>query len=141
VPADVSNEDALTGTWQCSLRPSKSIEELAMNRVWELRHAIVEKIWRTNKLEGEVIYQEKQLKEYKQSILYDTEHIDKEIFDYGVNIAETSSWNVRRAPVPVERRIKEAAAMREVVGGKGDSQDANTAGKPSSAAGIDKASS
>jgi hypothetical protein len=32
-------------------------------------------------------YKQKQLKEMKQSLLYDAEHVDREIIDYGIHIA------------------------------------------------------
>lgn len=52
------------------------------------------------------------MKELKQSILYDVEHIDKEIIDYGAHIA-VEVHKVRVANDLLVRWIKEAIADRE----------------------------
>jgi hypothetical protein len=113
VPQDVEDIDALTGSWQRSQRPQKTFEELDQEMVWKLRRQFAGKIWRTNKLEQEVAYYQKQLIELKQSIQYDAEHLDKEIVDHGIHIAVDTD-QIRKAPELVDRWIKEAAALGEV---------------------------
>lgn len=108
VPQDVSDEDALSGAWQRSKIPPKSAQQLDMERIWELRRDIGNKIRLTNKLEQEVVYYQKQLKELKQSLLYGVEHLDKEIVDYGIEIA-VESHKVRKAKVLLDRWLKEAS--------------------------------
>ena len=69
------------------MTPPKSAEELDMERIWEIRRRIGVDIWKTERLELEIAYKQKQLKEMKQSLLYDAEHVDREIIDYGIHIA------------------------------------------------------
>jgi hypothetical protein len=89
VPQDLSDEDALTGTWKRDGAHSMTAEQLDEKVRMELKHEIGTKIWRTERLELEVAYNQKQLKEMKQSLLYDAQNLDKEIVEYGVGIAES----------------------------------------------------
>lgn len=112
VPQDISDEDALSGAWYRSKIPPKTAEQLDMERIWELRREIGNKIRRTNNLELEIAYGQKQLKELKQSLLYDVEHLDSEIIDYGAHIA-VEVHKVRKAKELLERWIKEAKSAQE----------------------------
>jgi hypothetical protein len=123
VPADVEDMDALSGAWRKRITPPKSAEEMDMDRIWELRRGIAAQIWKTEKLERQIAYSQKELDELKQSLLYDAEHVDREIIDYGIHIA-VDLHKVRKAPELVDRWVKEAAAVREVVEGEGEGKDA-----------------
>jgi hypothetical protein len=123
VPQDVSDEDALTGSWRKRITPPKSTQDLEMDQVWALRRAFAGKLWLTQRLELDVDYKQKLLREKKLEILHDVETIDNEIIDYAINMSR-ETHDIRKAPELVDRWVKEAAATREV---EGESQGATTA--------------
>ena len=81
VPQDVEDLDALTGAWQRKMSPAKTTQELEMDQVMALRRAFAGKLWVTERLELDVNYKQKRLREKKLEILHDVENIDKEIID------------------------------------------------------------
>ena len=57
----------------------------------------------------------------KQEFLYDSEHLDNEIVDYGIHVAE-SAHHVRKAKDPLGRWVNEANADRRGGGVKGENR-------------------
>ena len=112
VPGGVSDLDALTGAWRKKMTPPRSSQELDMERVWELRHGLAGKMWLINNAEHNLVYAQKRLKDLKQQLLYDVEHLDKEIVDYSIEMA-VNARDIRDAPMLFERWVKEATAERE----------------------------
>jgi hypothetical protein len=94
------------------MAPRKTAQDLELERIWDLKRGIGERILRTEKLELEIAYKQKRLKEMKQDLLNDAENLDKEIVDHGVHIAE-SVHHVRKAKDLLDRWIKEAVIARD----------------------------
>ena len=59
MPQDLSDEDALTGTWKRDGARSMTAEQLEEKVRMELKREIGTKIWRTERLELEVAYNQK----------------------------------------------------------------------------------
>lgn len=109
VPQDVEDLDALTGAWQRKMSPAKTTQELEMDQVMALRRAFAGKLWVTERLELDVNYKQKRLREKKLEILHDVENIDREIIDYAINMSR-ETHDIRKVPELVDRWLKEVAA-------------------------------
>ena len=107
VPADVSDMDALTGAYKRGRARPLSTQELDEKQRLDLSRQIEGKIWLGERLEQEIKYKQGQLKELKQTLLYNVQHLDKSIIEKGISLAVEND-KIRKGRELHARWIKEA---------------------------------
>lgn len=111
VPSDVSDMDALTGAYKKRggrARPL-STQELDEKQRLDLATEIEGKIWLARNLEQEIRYKQGQLQEVKRTLLYNVQHVDKEIIEKGLSLAVDTD-RIRNGRELHAKWIKEAEA-------------------------------
>ncbi len=111
VPCDVSDMDALTGAYGRRSKKARplSTEELDAKQRIDLASEIEGKIWLGTELEHEIRYKQGQLQEVKRTLLYNVQHLDKEIIEKGLSMAVDTD-RIRNGRELYAKWIKEAEA-------------------------------